>query len=704
MALRQSDILEHNNPNLAVADSDFVKGGFRSPVNDLIELYALSNKVDEPTAAGQLKEHATIVYVISENKYYELVDINNVGNSNGWKEFSLGGGGSITGVTNGLHLSNSGKVIALGGELTGDTSFSGGVLKYTTHLNFTGDTDIIDKQYVDSLVFGLRPKPAVDVATTTSLTYPFSGLTTIDNITLTTDKRVLVKDQIDKTQNGIWIVKSGLWVRADDFDGSPQGEIVSGSYVFVLSGDTNKKSSWILDTPDPIYVDVTPLNFLLFDLAREVNEGIGINITSNNGVNVISVDGENLVGNSLVWSGDTFNVDVNSGSLYTTLNGKLDKITFNNFTGTTLPNNYVSKNIYTGYTGTTNLRISNIETNYINAANNGLTKLGNTVLFGGTLTDNTCINLDTNDLMFRNSSNLNTVLHLHSNNINNWISLSTTDTGNTKCSYLNINTNCLQFEYCQDTTNQQLISLCDKTYFKSNNGWVFDTFNCSGHGLIKYANDYTSLMINPRQIPDIGYVTGITSNNLVNVCNGLTKVGKTAILGGEITGDTCIYAVNGGKNISIDFKDSEGNLYICATGGGKVNVSVNSGITYTANYSSSFVNRSLVDKEYVDNRIDVINTTIINSTPYYTTNNDRFIGVSGYSIGNNAYIYLNTNPIIGQKIIISDIQGQALTTPIYIDGNGKNINGNSTGMINTDYGSVTLIYNGSFWSAIGFVN
>ena len=117
MALIQSDILTHNNPNLAVVDSDFTIGGFRTAVATVGDLYALSGKTDEPSAAGQLKEYATIVYVSGETKYYVLVDIDNVDNASGWEEFVAGGAGTITGATNGLSLYNSGIIIGFGGTI-----------------------------------------------------------------------------------------------------------------------------------------------------------------------------------------------------------------------------------------------------------------------------------------------------------------------------------------------------------------------------------------------------------------------------------------------------------------------------------------------------------------------------------------------------------------------------------------------------------
>lgn len=101
MALNYPDILQHNNPNLAIADSNFIRGGTRTAVANLTALYALSSKVD------QLKQYATRVYVTSEAKYYVLVDIANVAIAAGWVVENGGGGGSYvpyTGATANVDL------------------------------------------------------------------------------------------------------------------------------------------------------------------------------------------------------------------------------------------------------------------------------------------------------------------------------------------------------------------------------------------------------------------------------------------------------------------------------------------------------------------------------------------------------------------------------------------------------------------------
>jgi hypothetical protein len=79
MAIYRPDIYEHNNPNNAIADASFVKGGARS-VSTLSDLYALAT-----TKSDQLKENVTRVYVSTEDKFYLLKNLSSASNINGWK-------------------------------------------------------------------------------------------------------------------------------------------------------------------------------------------------------------------------------------------------------------------------------------------------------------------------------------------------------------------------------------------------------------------------------------------------------------------------------------------------------------------------------------------------------------------------------------------------------------------------------------------
>ena len=237
------------------------------------------------------------------NGIYWLCDANNYTMTCAWKKAGSGSGtGTLTGVTNGLHLTGvSGATVALGGLLTQPTIFSG---SSTNHLKYFNDYSagfttysLIDKNYADNIVSGLRPKAAVKVATIGNLTYPFSGLTSIDSQSISNGDRVLVKDQTLSGQtNGVWVASASTWTRATDFDGSPFGEVVSGSYMWVLSGNTNANTSWVLDTPDPIYIHNitgTSLNFVLFSHVQDVTAGTGITVNTITGTHQISINPTN---------------------------------------------------------------------------------------------------------------------------------------------------------------------------------------------------------------------------------------------------------------------------------------------------------------------------------------------------------------------------------------------------------------------------
>jgi hypothetical protein len=364
---------------------------------------------------------------------------------------------------------------------------------------------LVDKSYVDAIAAGLQPHPAVLVATSgvtdNRALSGLTGTTIIDGVVLSQGDRVLIKDQIDAKQNGIYVLTGTTFTRAIDFDQS--SETVQGAYTFVLSGNTWKYTSWILSTPNPIAINVTPLTFSLFAQVTGILAGTGITITKYYGQDTVSVNGLVLAGNSILWTGNTFNVDINSGTLAIALSQT------------------------------------------ITGATNGLTKSGQNVILGGTLLSATTIN-GGGQLLNINVNDLN--LSGTTINITGIVTLQSTPTGGT-------------------TTDAILV--------------------------------WNSVDKKIKQI----------SQNVVNVCNVST--------------------------------------------------------TYTA------------------------------------TCNDSFIGVSGASL-----ICLLNTPYCGQRVTVADICGNALSSPITIDGNGKRINDSlsCTSIINTNYGSVTFLFNGYFWSAVAFIN
>ena len=95
-----------------------------------------------------------------------------------------------------------------------------------------------------------------------------NGAIQIDDISLVADDRVVLKDQTDETQNGIYVVSQpgdatspAILTRADDFNAS--GEVVSGSFTFVQEGTNNANVAFVQITQQPI-LDVSDLVFTPF--------------------------------------------------------------------------------------------------------------------------------------------------------------------------------------------------------------------------------------------------------------------------------------------------------------------------------------------------------------------------------------------------------------------------------------------------------
>lgn len=97
-------------------------------------------------------------------------------------------------------------------------------------------------------------KTEADCATTTNIT--LSGEQTIDGIA-TNNSRVLVKDQTNKVQNGLYTSSIGTWVRSDDGD---YGTDLDYCNVFVEGGST-QSGIWV-STGYGYLIGVSEINFI----------------------------------------------------------------------------------------------------------------------------------------------------------------------------------------------------------------------------------------------------------------------------------------------------------------------------------------------------------------------------------------------------------------------------------------------------------
>lgn len=137
--------------------------------------------------------------------------------------------------------------------------------------------DASTKAYVDATAQGLDAKASVFCASTGNL-----GLTgtadIIDNQSVIAGQRVLVKNQTNPAQNGIYVVAAGAWARATDVD--TWNELVS-AFVFVETGTQNMDSGWVCTADPGGTLGSTNVPWVQFSGAGQITAGAGLTKTGN---------------------------------------------------------------------------------------------------------------------------------------------------------------------------------------------------------------------------------------------------------------------------------------------------------------------------------------------------------------------------------------------------------------------------------------
>jgi hypothetical protein len=137
--------------------------------------------------------------------------------------------------------------------------------------------DIANKSYVDNFAQGLKPKASVRLATTANITSLSGNTAIIDGVRVSVGDRILVKDQTNPANNGVYVVANpGAWTRATDYD-SP-AEAVDGSFVFVRQGTLNGSSGFV-QISVVTTIGVSPITFAQFSAAGTYTAGTGLNLT-----------------------------------------------------------------------------------------------------------------------------------------------------------------------------------------------------------------------------------------------------------------------------------------------------------------------------------------------------------------------------------------------------------------------------------------
>ncbi|WP_313333152.1 tail fiber domain-containing protein [Sphingobium yanoikuyae] len=96
------------------------------------------------------------------------------------------------------------------------------------------------KAYVDAQIQAIGAKASARLATTGAIS--LAGLPTIDGVMVAAGDRILVKDQANAADNGIYVADTGAWSRAADMDGWGK---IPGASIWVETGAANADRAWL---------------------------------------------------------------------------------------------------------------------------------------------------------------------------------------------------------------------------------------------------------------------------------------------------------------------------------------------------------------------------------------------------------------------------------------------------------------------------
>ena len=217
------------------------------------------------------------------------------------------------------------KLALAGGTMTGALTLSGAP---------TSDLHAATKLYVDNVTAGLNFHEAVHAASVSNLATIYNNGTSGVGATLTADtnrafsvldgetvvlgERVLIKNQTDAKQNGIYTLTtvgsvSVPWVltRATDADNNPTGEMKNGDFTFVQRGTVNASIGFINNSAtNPIVIGTDNITYTEFNAGKAVAAGDGLT-EATPGILSVATGG---VTSAMIADGTIVDADINASA------------------------------------------------------------------------------------------------------------------------------------------------------------------------------------------------------------------------------------------------------------------------------------------------------------------------------------------------------------------------------------------------------
>lgn len=561
-------------------------------------------------------------------------------------------GGGITGATNGLSV-NSANQVGLGGILTGDTYINLNSSRFhicnsstTTMLCVDEGSDFVTlaTQGGSQLTVLGGVADCVSMYTVAGVAISVDGGN--DCVCITTAG--ITNDAVTISTN------AGTGARIELNGPSDYASLITatGSYICVGANDV-------------VLTEASSLSQISIDSGS----GIDINDAANSNEITLTTTGINLN------SGTAVNLGTGIGQVYIC-------VTPNFGAGSDC---LLVRDVATGEIKTLSTTDITGTTSAIRYADNGLTKIGETVVLGGALTGDTTINVTPYTLC------------IHSNTINgliietNNVCLGRVD-GVTP--YVYIDSNYLDIRggnYVQITANTYVVTCTGMggsivlevpnssgLFLASGGSSACNVFKGDGINGLKYdsVDDGLSgwMSSTPKAIPDVQWVTAYTQNQgsgITGATNGLTDDGTTVCLGGALSNYTgidlgstyCLVLSSSTSNYFGQFDAANDVFNVQTNGGGKVEVYLNTAcIAASTTYvsvdggtpDSVCLSTNYGTNMSVSGQNDAINLTTVGdsclylnggSSELYLTNGiaELYIAADKFDFNTSAGTYLGVN-------------------------------------------------------------
>ncbi len=233
--------------------------------------------------------------------------------------------------------------------------------------------------------------------------------------------------------------------------------------------------------------------------------------------------------------------------------------------------------------------------------------------------------------------------------------------------------------------------------FKNTGNSVTSNSISAGSGLIVSCefNNGVGASVTGNLIISNSYI----QNSAINAA--CLSVGSNA--GSIVTSSNCYFESGTASSVSLTGSNATINLTNCTIKSSNTNAIVRVSSTPTIKFAnlsfigtSSLIDPLLTQVPFVNSN-DAVKITSPGAYPYTTLPQDGVILVDSSSART---IVPLASPTTGQMHRIKDNVGSAAANNITITPSGKNIDGAASFVINTNYGSVDIVYNGTEWSIL----